>query len=66
MPEPNVGNEMQRAIDRFESAVRAGPEDDGYYYSLWWTLRGLVAWWLAHNADEALLERWKDATTGRC
>jgi len=53
---------MQRAIDRFESAVREGTQGDGYYYDLWWTLRGLVAWWLARNTDEATLAKWKEAT----
>ena len=53
---------MQRAIDRFEGAVRDEPTNDGYYYAFWWTLRGLVAWWLAQNADEALVKKWKEDT----
>lgn len=61
-PPGRVGNEMQRAIDRFEGAVRDEPTNDGYYYAFWWTLRGLVAWWLAQNADEALVKKWKEDT----
>lgn len=64
-PPGYMANEMQRAIDRFESAVRDGPQDDGYYYALWWTLRGLVVWWLTHNADAKTVERWREATSDR-
>ena len=62
MTDRAVGNEIQKSIDRFERGVIEGPHDDGYYYAHWWTIRGLVAWWLKHNANAAVLEAWKAAT----